>query len=367
MAVCVGCGLEVNNGILEVNVCGDPIVPNITTGGLQCDPATEDGCLKVVLNDSHAGCGLTASQGQLAADPCVSGGILCGDITGPADTQCIYVNVQGQENGPCITITGSNTGGPGNCVITECSAQNDNCIGLSNTANTGFVPTCPSPNCNGLVRTCDGLWAPPALPSINFPCGQRAATGNSIDSLLYPLGPQSTRVSAPADGFPFASNDLAWGFPNASSIIFVNAFDPGDNCVPIDAMSWTAFTSTFTVEGGEVWRVLLHERICISATSLTAPCTGGWALQSAGYIDNRGQDTRVASIQINDNSTWRFAAGDRGRMEAMITYQRVVGGPTAQAENPHQYSDFQYRNMGTGFHHRVNQNCGFRSTGDTLA
>src|SRR5690349_18407270 len=104
MAVCIGCGLEVNNGILEVNICGTPAVPNTTTGGLQCDTGTENGCLKVVLNDSHAGCGLNAVGGALVVDPCDKGGILCGDTADDAEDSCIYVNVVGQGNGACVAF-----------------------------------------------------------------------------------------------------------------------------------------------------------------------------------------------------------------------------------------------------------------------
>src|SRR5437879_2228638 len=108
MAVCVGCGLEVNNGLLEVNVCGTPVIPNTTTGGIQCDTGTENGCLKVVLNDSHAGCGLKAALGQLHVDPCDKGGILCGATDDDAEDNCIYVNVVGQGSGVCVPYDATN-------------------------------------------------------------------------------------------------------------------------------------------------------------------------------------------------------------------------------------------------------------------
>lgn len=353
MAVCVGCGLEVNNGILEVNVCGTPVVPNTTTGGLQCDTGTENGCLKVVLNDSHAGCGLNANGGALEVDPCLNGGILCGATDDDAEDNCIFVNVLGQGSAACVAYNGGDIDHPQTCDVTDSNAGVAVALPQGNLASA-----CPSPNCNGLVRTCEGLWSPPALASINFFCGQLFRNGGTIADVRGAIGGEGANVSSPPDGFPVASNDFVYrtdGNAGIGSIIFNGFTDLG--CNPIDAMSWTAFNLVMTVNGGEVWRFLLHERIC----SPNAPCSGGWALQAAQYADFRGQPTGVASIQINDNSTWRFGKNSDARMEAMISFQRVVGGPTGNATNPLVYSNFQYRNMGHAYHHRVTrQDCGAR-------
>lgn len=360
MAVCIGCGLEVNNGILEVNVCGDPIVPNVTTGGLQCDPDTEDGCLKVVLNDSHAGCGLNAVQGQLVVDPCLNGGILCGETADDPEDQCIYVNVQGQGNGACVALATVRGGDP--------------CVGDEPDSTTGdaFRSAAPSPNCNGLVRTCDGLWAPPALQSINFSCGQIFQGGTfPIGNVRQPLGAQAADMGASNDGFPAHSTDFAYG-PAPNSVIIVNAFEHS-SCNPIDAMSWTAFNIGMTVNGGELWRWALHERICGNGVAAADPrfradpinqtCNGaGWITQAVQYLDRRTEGTAAfETVQINDNSTWRFGKCDDFRMEAIITFQRLQGGPTENATNGAIFGNFQYRNMGHGYHHQVTQNCQFRS------
>lgn len=368
MAVCIGCGLEVNNGILEVNVCGDPVIPNITTGGLQCDPNTEDGCLKVVLNDTHAGCGLNAVQGQLVVDPCDKGGILCGATDDDAEDNCIYVDLVGQHAGKCIQInpavngvctppgvaSGSftNSDGNGNEVVASYGlVQNPDLYGAQ-PADCDF-------NCNGLMRTCDGLWAPPPIASINFSCGQIAEFARvPITNLLFPIGDQAGLVAGSSDGFPGYSNDMVFG-TSAGQQMIINSFCM-DECVPIDAMSWTAFTINFELPGGELWRFGLHERICNNAgavgnDALNQHCAGGWALQSVQYIDTRGNATNVinvGSVQINDNSTWRFGregTADCWRMEAMITAQRLVG-TTALNSHFSVAADFQYRNMGHGFH-----------------
>lgn len=356
MAICVGCGLEVNAGLLEVNVCGDPVIPNTTTGGLQCDPNTEGGCLKVVLNDSHAGCGLNANGGALEVDPCLNGGILCGATDDDPEDNCIYVNVQGQGGGPCVTYDAGTHRPNGDCGVVDSNAVG---VVAANFPNGIDNSGCPSPNCNGLVRTCEGLWSPPALASINFSCGQLSTSGGTIADVRDLIRGEGANVSSPpGDGFPVASNDFVFRSPGNAGIgsIIVNAFEY-DGCNPIDAMSWTAFNLVMTINGGEVWRFLLHERICLDV-NIDVPCGGGWALQAAQYADFRGQPTGVASIQINDNSTWRFGQVGSARMEAMISFQRVVGGPTANATNPLIYSNFQYRNMGHAYHHSIDQNCG---------
>lgn len=382
MAVCVGCGLEVNNGILEVNVCGTPVIPNTTTGGLQCDTGTENGCLKVVLNDSHAGCGLNAVGGALEFDPCLNGGILCGATDDDPEDNCAYVNVVGQGAGPCLTYVAAVPGTTlarvgGSCVINECDHDGTNCVPLiQNVEGSGIASACPSPNCNGLVRTCDGLWAPPSLGSINFSCGQMFTQAPTpISNLLWPLNEQSGNLVGSSDGYPGYNTDMAYGI-DAGNQIIVNSF-VNDDCNPIDAMSWTAFDMNMEVPGGELWRFGLHERICTDAgavggNALTGHCTGGWALQSSQYIDTRAfpaNQVLIMSLQIQDNSTWRFGAGklaaagfERWRMEAIITGQRLEGTSSLATNHRVFWSDFQYRNMGHAFHHRLNQNCGISDT-----
>lgn len=364
MAVCVGCGLEVNNGLLEVNVCGTPVTPNTTTGGLQCDTTTENGCLKVVLNDSHAGCGLNAASGALEVDPCLNGGILCGATDDDPEDNCIYVNVQGQYATVCKSLgTGVAGSGVREPAIFPGTPGN----------GTGGTTACLSPNpgsaasspcCNGLVRTCDGLWAPPSLPSVNFSCGQIQNFGGPINaSYTQALGPQAGLLGAIPDGFAPLSSDLAYGI-SGNEVIIGNAF-VGDDCNPIDAMSFTAFNMAFQVNAGELWRFSLHERICFTAGVATPPttCTGPWITQAFSYIDRRNEGTSAfETVQINDNSTWRFEKGLGYRMEAMITINRLVGGPTANANNPVTFANFQYRNMGHGYHHQLNQTCEKKST-----
>lgn len=371
MAVCVGCGLEVNNGILEVNVCGTPIIPNTTTGGLQCDTGTENGCLKVVLNDSHAGCGLNAANGALEFDPCLNGGILCGATDDDPEDNCAYVNVLGQYGGPCVTTNpkinsvcsppgvsvGSFTNSDGNgneTVLGYNSQANPDIFGAANTA------TCAK-GCNGLIRTCDGLWAPPPIPSINFSCGQIDNFSRvPITNLMFPIGDQAALVAGSSDGFPGYATDMVFG-TSAGQQMIINSFCMGE-CMPIDAMSWTAFTMNFELPGGELWRFGLHERICnntnaVGNDALNNHCAGGWALQSVQYVDTRGNATNVTnigSVQINDNSTWRFGKNADGtpqcwRMEAMITMQRLIG-TTPLNSHASVAADFQYRNMGHGFH-----------------
>lgn len=381
MAVCIGCGLEVNNGILEVNVCGTPTSPNTTTGGLQCDTTTEDGCLKVVLNDTHTGCGLNAVGGALEVDACLNGGILCGATDDDAEDNCVYVNVHGQGSGACVAFDGTQTKFPGVCVITPGYFGADG-AGVetggpfTSAGNPGFFGACESPNCNGLIRTCDGLWAPPSLPSINFSCGQIAEFARvPMTNLLFPLTDQAGLLAGSSDGFPPYGNDMAVGL-STSQIIIVNAFKY-DPCAPINAMSWTAFSINFELPGGELWRFGLHERICSDSgsnggtDSFNNHCTNGWSLQSVQYIDTRGTATNVTnigSVQINDNSTWGFpkftTAGDNGaRMEAFISAQRLVGTTALSSHFSIAY-DFQYRNMGSGYHHGVSQMCA--KTGTTL-
>lgn len=351
MAICVGCGLEVNSGLLEVNVCGDPVIPNTTTGGLQCDPATEGGCLKVVLNDSHAGCGLNAVNGALEFDPCLNGGILCGATDDDPEDNCAYVNVVGQGGGPCVVFDAV-TKHPGACAAVQ---------------QPGPLPSsaCPSPNCNGLVRTCDGLWAPPALQSINFSCGQIFVENTPISNMRFPLGAQGADMPPIGDGFPApGTNDFLYG-ATANEIILVNAFQH-DQCNPIDAMSFTIFNAAMEVNAGELWRFILYERICqlnVGDTPLTTTCTGnGWVRQAVEYLDRRNEGTAAfMAVTINDNSTWRFGKTGGGRMEAMISFQRLQGGPTANATNHLIAADFQYRNMGHAYHYPVDQNCQKRS------
>lgn len=369
MSVCIGCGLEVNQGILEVNVCGDPVVPNTTVGGLQCDENTEGGCLKVVLNDSHAGCGLSAASGALFVDPCLNGGILCGDTADDPEDQCIYVNVQGQGNALCVPL--------------ETTA-------MVTATNCGFGGNTGSPNCNGLVRTCDGLWAPPKLRSINFSCGQDSRGPGTIADIRRPLGAQVNDVDASLDPFASHDGDFVFGTANGRGII-VNAFN-ADPCNPMDAMSWTAFNVGYTVNAGELWRWALWERICTNvfppADNITrndplnsaTGCNGTtWKLQAIQYIDRRNENTAAfETVQINDNSTWRFGTGGcegnrtglgndglpaAWRMEAMITFQRLQpANSTAAANNPIIFANFQYRNMGHSYHLQTTQNCSFRST-----
>lgn len=360
MAVCVGCGLEVNNGILEVNVCGDPVIPNTTTGGLQCDPNTENGCLKVVLNDTHAGCGLNAVGGALVVDPCQQGGIICGDTADDPEDNCIYINVQGQGNGACVPLADVRGGDP--------------CVGDEPDSTTGnaFRSAAPSPNCNGLVRTCDGLWAPPALQSINFSCGQIFVENTSIANMRFPSGPQAADMSPIGDGFTSpGAGDFLYGSAG-NEIIIVNAFEHS-SCNPIDAMSWTLFNAAMEVGPGELWRFILHERICGNGVGAADPrfradpinqtCSGaGWVRQAVEYLDRRNETTAAfMAVTINDNSTWRFGKCDDFRMEAMISFQRLQDGPTANANNHLIAADFQYRNMGHGYHHQVTQNCVKRS------
>lgn len=348
MAVCVGCGLEVNNGILEVNVCGTPVLPNTTTGGLQCDPDTEDGCLKVVLNDSHAGCGLNASGGALSVDACLNGGIICGDTADDAEDNCIYVNVQGQGNGACVPLSTANGSG----------------AGCGPAIQSGPYPysACPSTNCNGLVRTCDGMWAPPSIQSINMSCGQIFVENTSIANMRQGLGNQAADMPPIGDGFVAPSvGDFLYGSA-PGQIIIVNAFQH-NSCNNIDAMSFTVFNAAMEVGAGELWRFILYERICEPPTPLTTTCTGtGWVRQAVEYMDRRNEGTAAfMAVTINDQSTWRFGANEDARMEAMISFQRLQGGPTVNATNHLIAADFQYRNMGHGYHHAVDQNCEKRS------
>lgn len=347
MAVCIGCGVELINGSLVINLCGDPVLPNTTTGGLQCDPSSEFGCLKVVLNDSHAGCGLNASGGALNVDTCLNGGILCGATDDDPEDECIYINVQGQGAAACRAL---------NTVDTSLTGPSQN----------------PSPNCNGLVRTCDGLWAPPKIRSINFSCGQLGRGPGTLPNIIQNIGAQAADLPGPPfiDGFISPQNDAAYG-PAGGQVIIVNAFEY-DPCNPIDAMSWTAFNVGYVVNPGELWRWALWERVCgdglppanTVADPLTTSCNGvDWALQAIQYIDRRNEGTAAfETIQINDNSTWRFgrgaAPGDGARMEAMITLNRLQGvGPI---DNTLFYANFQYRNMGHGYHTQTEQNCSFR-------
>lgn len=360
MAVCVGCGLEVNNGLLEVNVCGTPVTPNITTGGLQCDTTTESGCLKVVLNDTHAGCGLNAVQGQLVVDPCLNGGILCGDTADDPEDNCIYVNVQGQGNAACVVLATITGGGTHTCPA----------CGDDPTDTTPFQSAPRSPNCNGMIRTCDGLWAPPAQGSFNFSCGQISRGPGTIQNVLQPIGAQAGDMAANLDTFANHNTDSLYGTA-ANQIIVVNAFE-NDGCNPINAMSWTAFNIGYVVNGGELWRWALWERLCgtmfgapdpcANCTPLTTTCTGcGWKLQALQYIDRRNEATAAfETVQINDNSTWGFAKCHKGRLEAMISFNRLVGGPTAAANNSMIFADFQYRNMGFAYNYSVPQACATR-------
>lgn len=354
MAKCVGCGLEVNNGILEVNVCGTPVIPNTTTGGIQCDTATEGGCLKVVLNDSHAGCGLKAASGALLVNNCAKGGILCGPTADDA-SQCEYVNVQGQGAAACVALANADEGASGADAGPKTSPQ----VGATDHSWTGPATGSAnlSPNCNGLVRTCDGLWAPPKIPSINFNCGQINAgpgfVGGPItmQSIAQPVGAQSAGLPAQAQNDQAVSN-------GPGQVIIANAFT-GDPCLPIDAMSWTAFSLTFRIKAGERWRFSLWERITANRPDLVTPNppATGWALQSEQFIDNVGGAARYASVNINDNSTWDFPAGatNNWRMEAMITFNREVGaGPL---DNELVEMDFQYRNLGHGYQKSVPKNC----------
>lgn len=361
MAVCVGCGLEVNNGVLEVNVCGTPIVPNTTTGGLQCDPGTENGCLKVVLNDSHAGCGLNAVGGALVVDPCLNGGILCGDTADDPEDNCIYVNVQGQGNAICRDLANITGGGTHDCV---------GCVGDVNDTKP-FQSAGRSPNCNGLERTCDGLFAPPAQGSFNFSCGQLARGPGTIANIRQPIGAQATDMAANLDAFANHNTDFLYGL-SGNEIIVINAFE-NDGCNPVNAMSWTAFNIGYTVNAGELWRWALWERICgcnifpaadpcEETNPLVGNCTGcSWKLQALQYIDRRAEGTAAfETIQINDNSTWGFAKCHKGRMEAMISFNRLQGGPTENATNPIVYSNLQYRNMGFAYNYSLPQFCGFK-------
>jgi hypothetical protein len=166
------------------------------------------------------------------------------------------------------------------------------------------------------------------------------------------------------DGLTSHSLDGAYGTSQNNTIIF-NAFE-GDPCNNIDAMSWTAFNVGYVVKAGELWRWALWERICIEpapADVLTTPCTGngGWSLQAIQYIDRRNEVTNaLETIQINDNSTWRFGIGDSARMEALITFNRLAGaGPI---DNDMIYANFQYRNMGHAYHYARPQQCWMRDS-----
>lgn len=317
MAVCVGCGLEVNNGLLEVNVCGTPITPNTTTGGLQCDTATENGCLKVVLNDSHAGCGLNASAtGQLEFDPCLNGGILCGATDDDPEDNCAYVNVQGQGGGPCTPLA---------------------------TAQTA----CPSPNCNGLVRTCDGLWAPPKT---------FGTYGFSLDQDGFPAGPFRDYLIDTPGNIPDLPGTVGDGFagPGGDFIVTNNpnyellfhSFNMSDAVLcgmNVYGNTFSTFSMSFFVNAGELWRFLLWERFDVDVTQAQAssPATvagsallgTNWSLQASFYVDRRvgAGGPFLETIQMNDVSSSGAGAGGFVRWEYMITAQRLVPGGATNA------------------------------------
>lgn len=307
MAVCVGCGLEINNGVLEVNVCGDPVIPNITTGGLQCDPNTEDGCLKVVLNDTHAGCGLNASQGQLVVDPCLNGGILCGDTADDPEDNCIYVNVQGQGNAACTPLA---------------------------TAQTA----CPSPNCNGLVRTCDGLWAPPkTFGTYSFSLDQDAIPPGPFNAYLVdPPGNIPDLPGSLGDGFAGPGGDfIVTNLPNYEILMHsVDMADPRMCGMEVYGNTFSTFSMSFTVNAGELWRFLLWERLAfVTQAQMAGPTTvaaspllgQGWTLQASFYVDRRvgAGGPFLETIQMNDVSS---IGKGTVRCEYMITAQRLQPG-----------------------------------------
>lgn len=290
MAICVSCGLEVVDGILQVNVCDSPVVENVTaSGGLRCNTDKEGGCLEVVLNSSHVGCGLKAVGGAVVFDPCLNGGLLCGDTADDPEDGCVYVNVQGQGNAACTPLADAQT-------------------------------ACPSPNCNGLVRTCEGLWAPPKLTGEVAQSGAAESAAN-LGGLIRPLDqPQFVTPSSATDGVLAGANGdiMFWEWTNIGCGVMGAAIHTNIN-IP-----------AFFVKPGERWRFRLWERLAAGPTPI-GPLATPWAFQSEYYLDNTAGNQPIAlNAQLFDVSQNNFETpqGQGARGEVMITVNRLAGtGP----------------------------------------
>lgn len=314
MAKCVGCGLAVNNGILEVKACTDGGIkcatagspaPNGCTDGLYVSfPPNVPGTASTIY-----GCGLKSDgTGRLAVDVCDKGGILCGATDDDAEDNCLFVNIQGQGTTACVALA---------------AAQDKTCTGVS-------------PNCNGLVRTCDGLWSPPKMGAATGKCSQNQQvpfpfTG-TMTGYMTPLG--STKPDLPA----LYQNDAV--FSDGNNIHDIQFWTvQQDPCLDMYGMTFSQFSFPgFFVHPDEVWRVSLWERLGVVATVGTTLAGTPWALQDQVILDGRGntRDVFTKPSSINDISSICVGPGNQFvRGEEMVTINRVIGtGPVDNSTNP---------------------------------
>lgn len=210
MAKCVGCGLEVNNGILEVATCAN--------GGLTCEPAGDPDC----------------PDGGLSVLLCPTGGIQKATAANPGPNGCtdgLYVQFPTTGHDPIFPPNPDGTQKPaalGNCLNTDATGR-----------ITVQLDTTPAA-CNGIECGTEGL---------RSPCVQ-----NIMEIDQMGIGPAVTNVNALGSAtFNFTGDDV-WTIENvfccgaARGLFIVEASGP-----VVDNMSnnfLARLTYQFSIDGG---------------------------------------------------------------------------------------------------------------------
>lgn len=332
MATCVGCGLTTDpvTGVLmvhldpdgcilcddtdglRVNVCpGGGIIcsptdgsdPDCPTGGLKIDPSA------LPIN---AGCGIDYSGGVLSVDICdgPASGLACGDAEG--DTTCLFAFVQNQGAAACIPLG---------------TAEDRN--------------NCQPNGCNGMVRTCDGLWAPSKLSYCSGIVSETTGSA-SMAPLLFP------KTSMDADFPPSHQGPNEWIIGGSANSVIFEWCCCNDSCNIIHGNTFTnGYTPIVIVAPGQVHRFTVWERLgylepgneCGDVVFSPAPpgsnMQQGWVLQNQILFDEFGAGKSSGYAAAFIDSSWII--DDPGLCVAgqmCITYQRFGPGPVGPGGRP---------------------------------
>lgn len=306
MAKCIGCGLEVNNGILEVSLKTD--------GGIVCDPTTKELRVQFPANQQGGssllpiGCGLeTDATGRIQVSYCDKGGILCGATDDDAQDQCIYVNVQNQGGAACKDLgTVRAVGGTGGTLGTNCTPN----------------------GCNGLVRTCDGLWAPPKLPECSGIASETIGAANFAD-ILHP----KTSMDGQFPGSHGGVNEWALAASPGTIIAEWCCCVPTGyeaSCVRMTGNTFTNGTTPIVlVAPGQVVRFTVWERLIYAPTGsncgdISKFATTAWVLQNQILFDEFGPGKSSGYSSAFIDSSWVIMdiPGQCLAGQMMVTVQR---------------------------------------------
>lgn len=245
-------------------------------------------------------CGLTVgADGVLAVDVCTNAAIGCGDWANDADGDCLYVLVAGQGTGPCIGLA---------------SAQNE----------------CPSGrDCNGVVVSCEGLWAPPKS-HLGFWLPDIQTDGASLNTFIVPIN----TADLP---FDYTSDQGMRHGPlgQQNDVLFGEICNNGCNTARGLIVN-KARVPSFQVNPGEHWRFTLWERLAIVPALNNGPLTGTpWQLQDQRHVDaSNATASYFTDVTLFDESSLSLAVGECGRGETLVTVNLIEGGPVIPGGNP---------------------------------